>query len=339
MTTTVLGALPASSTPLDVVREWRIDELVPFLADEDPDNGLTPAQRAALDQARAQLDYATDANAMFFVPPKLTLPLVQPAFAGEHLVFVCVNQKGGAGKTTSSLELAAAWIAMGYSVRLIDADPQKAGLSVLVRPEYGDLPAAERYSLTDVMFGTQPLDMATYATRVENLYIVPSGEELTRVEYDPRAGRDSDLRKAIRKSEAPVDITIIDAPPSLGKLAVNALMAARHAIIPLKASSLDFTGMHALHKTIKSVQEDNPDLSILASVITDWSKSWMAAEIAARVRRDYPEAMIGLARHQVAVNRAGDHSLPVRAFEPSATVVADYDQLAHLLLPVKGITP
>ena len=334
MTTTLLGPLPAASKPLNVVREWRIDELVPYLVGEDPKQGLTAAQRVALDEARTLLDYATDVSAMFFAPHLLDLPLV---VVGEHMVFVCVNQKGGAGKTTTTLELAAAWVAMGYTVRVIDADPQQAGLSVLLHPDYDGIPVGQRYSLTDVMFGTQPLDEATYATRVQGLYIVPSGEDLTRVEYDPRAGRDGDLRRAIRKSQAPVDITIIDAPPSLGKLAINALIAARHAIIPLKASALDFKGMHALQATIRAVQEDaNPDLSILAAVLTDWSKSWVAAEIAARVRRDYPEAIIAPARGAVSVTTAGDHCLPVRAFDPSATTVADYDQLGRLLLPVKG---
>jgi chromosome partitioning protein len=335
MTTTVLTPLPPSAKALDVVRQWRIDELVPALVGEHPEEGLIPEQRTALEAVRAGLDFNRDASAMFFVPPGITVPTVP--FNGEHLVFVVVNQKGGAGKTTTSLELAAAWVAMGYTVRLIDADPQKAGLSALLRPDYDGIPEGERYSLTEVMFGQQPLDEATYATRVNGLYIVPSGDELTRVEYDPRAGRDGDLRRAIRKSQAPIDITIIDAPPSLGKLAINALIAAQRAVIPLKTSSLDFKGMHALQETIRAVQEDtNPDLAIVASVLTEWNKTWMAADIAARVRRDYPEAIIAPARRAASVAATGDRFLPVRAFEPTATVVADYGQLARLLLPVKG---
>jgi len=321
---TVLEPLPPAGDALDVVREWRIDELVGLLEDKD-----------ALDKALDALDYGRDLRAQMFVPPSLTVPA---PFVSGHRTYVCINQKGGAGKTTTSVELACAWVAMGYTVRVIDADPQEASLSgEWILPRYDGIPKDERYTLTDVMFGRQPLDEATYETTIHGLYLVPSGLDLSTVEYDPKAGRDGSLRTAIRKSTAPVDITIIDAPPALGKLSINALIAAHHAIVPLKVGALDKRALRELHRTIREVQEDtNPGLTVAAAVMTAWDKSRFAGQTAAQLRKDYPEAIVATARRNVKVAEAPDHNIPTRLFAPRATTTSDYDQLAHLLLPVKG---
>lgn len=325
MSVTVLEPLPPSPDVLGVVNEWRIDELLGLLEEE---------QEEQLEAALDGFEYNRDLRAQIFVPPSLAVP----AFTGQHLTFVCVNQKGGAGKTTTSLELACAWVAMGYTVRMIDADPQLASLSgSWMRAIYDGIREAERYTLTDVLFGRQPLDEATYATSVQGLYLVPSGDALSTVEYDPKAGRDGSLRTAIRKSKAPVDITIIDAPPSLGKLSINGLIAADRVIVPLKVGALDKDALKELHATIRAVQEDaNPQLAVAAAVMTCFDRSRYAGKVAAQLRRDYPEAVIAPARRNVKVAAAPDKHIPVRAFAPSATTTYDYDQLAHLLLPVKG---
>ncbi|WKK27821.1 AAA family ATPase (plasmid) [Streptomyces olivoreticuli] len=326
MSMTVLGPLPSTHDRLDVVSEWRIDEMIALLDDDE-------ALKAALEQ----LDYARDVRAQIFVPPTLAVPAT---FTGEHRTYVCINQKGGAGKTTTAMELAAAFVAMGYTVRLIDADPQEASLSgVWLLPDFDGIREADRYTLTDVLFGRQPLDEATYETRVQGLYIVPSGAHLGTVEYDPKAGRDGSLRSAIRRSKAEVDITIIDAPPALGKLSINGLIAADFAIVPLKVGALDKRALRELHQTVRAVQEDvNPNLTVAATVMTSWDKSWYAAKTAAQLRADYPEAIVATARRSVKVAEAPDHGVPVRAFAPTANTTGDYDQLARLLLPVKEHT-
>ncbi|EDY43220.2 ParA family ATPase [Streptomyces sp. SPB074] len=269
------------------------------------------------------------------MPPQLTVPV---AFTGGHRTYVCVNQKGGAGKTTTSVELAAGWVAMGYTVRLIDADPQEASLSgEWLLPDFEGIAPKDRHTLTDVLFGRQPLDEATYETSVRGLYLVPSGMDLGTVEYDPRAARDGSLRTAIRKSKAPVDITIIDAPPALGKLSINGLIAADQVLVPLRVGALDRKALQDLHRTIRRVQEDeNPDLVVAAAVMTSWDKSNYAGLVGASLRRDFPEAIIAPARRNVQVAAAADFGLPLRALHPRATTSGDYDQLARLLLPPKG---
>lgn len=326
MSMTVLGPLPPSPEALEEVREWRIDDLIDVVGRE----------KEVVNAALTKLDFDRDLRAQLFVPPELTVP---PTFTGGHRTYVCVNQKGGAGKTTTAVELAAAWVAMGYTVRIIDADPQEASLSCeWLLPTFDGIVEADRHTLTDVLFDRQPLDEATYETAIQGLYIVPSGETLATVEYDPRAARDGSLRTAIRRSKAPVDITVIDAPPALGKLSINGLIAADQVIVPLRVGALDRKALKDLHKTIRRVQEDeNPELVVAAAVMTSWDKSKYAGVVGASLRRDFPEAIVAPARRNVQVAAAADYGLPVRALQPKHTTTSsDYDQLARLLLPVKG---
>lgn len=325
MPMTVLGPLPDTVERLDVVRDWRIDELIPYL--DQP--------QEAIEAAIAKLlDYRDDLRPQLFVPPTFTLP--PAAFAG-HRTYVVVNQKGGAGKTTTSVELAAAWVAMGYTVRIIDADPQKASVTrSWLKPNFEGVPESERHTLTDVLYGRQPLDECTYETSVQGLYLVPSYEDLKHVEFDGRAARDGMLRAAIRNSAAPVDITIIDAPPELGKLSINGLVAADQIILPMQVSALDKEALSDLKTTIEGVQKmENPGLVVAAAVMTNWTQSNYAGQIAAVIRRDYPNAAVAPARRNVKVAAAPARGLPLRALSAKATTAVDYDQLAHLLLPVK----
>lgn len=278
-------------------------------------------------------------RAQHLVPP--TLVTVLPEKLTVHRTYVVVNQKGGAGKTTTAMELAATWVAMGYTVRLICADPQDASLSgAWLKALYPEgVAERDRRELADVFYGRCALDDATYYTRFQNLYLVPSTQDLGLVEFDARVGRDNALRKAIAASNAPIDITIIDSPPSLGKLSINGLTAADEVLVPLKVGALDKKGFTSLHTTIRAIQEDsNPGLAVRAAFMTAWDKSEYAREIAERVRTDYPEAAIFTIRRAVKAAQAPDHGVPIRVFEPDSTTAADYDQAGRILLQPKEIT-
>ncbi|MER5641893.1 ParA family protein [Kitasatospora sp. NPDC002227] len=271
------------------------------------------------------------------IPPTLATQL--PGKPAPHRVYVVINQKGGAGKTTTAMELAAVWVSLGYVVRVIDADHQ-ASISSWLQPLYPeDLAPGDRRELTDVFYGRCTLDQATYYTRYENLYIVPSTGELALVDLDPRVGKDNALRKAIAASQAPIDITIIDSPPALGKLSVNGLTAAHQALVPLKVGALDTRGLTKLRDTIRAVQEDtNPELVVQAAFLTAWKKSEYARTVAERVRADYPEAACFTVRESVKTAEAPDHFKPVREFDPAGTTAADYDQVGRILLAPKEVT-
>ncbi|MFJ9846329.1 AAA family ATPase [Kitasatospora sp. NPDC101155] len=303
----VLAPLPAQREPLEIVSSWDLE--IPY------------------QQFRAQ----------HLVPSSLVTLL--PEFPGITRIYVIANQKGGAGKTTTAMELAAAWVAMGYTVRVIDSDPQFS-LSGWLKPIYPeDMDPRDRRELTDVFYGRCTLDEATYYTRFKNLYVVPCTADLALVELDSRVGKDNALRKAIAASQAPIDITIIDSPPALGKLSVNGLTAANQVFVPLKVGALDTKGLTDLHTTIRAVQDDtNPSLVVRAAFLTAWKRSEYARTVAERVRTDYPEAAVFTIRESIRAAEAPDHGMPVREFDPVGTTAADYDQAGRILLAPKEIT-
>ncbi|MTE22600.1 AAA family ATPase [Streptomyces sp. TRM43335] len=254
--------------------------------------------------------------------------------------FAVVNQKGGAGKTTTAVELAAAWAADGYRVRVIDADPQEAALSAWLRPQHPE--GEEPRSLRSVFFEECTLAEATYPTRFEGIDVVPSGLDLARVEYERPVGAEKAVAAALAEDaedagSARYDVTLIDSAPSLGLVTVAALAAADEAVVPLRVGGLDVMGMASLHKTIRSVQRMlNPKLRVGMVLLTAWDKSGLARQLSERVAEDYPEVPVVPVRRSVRASEAPAAGEPVRSWAPESTVASDYAQAAGLLLAREG---
>jgi chromosome partitioning protein len=266
--------------------------------------------------------------------------LVPPAFrrATPPRVFAVVNQKGGAGKTTTTVELAAAWAAQGLRVRVIDADDQEAALSVWLLPQYPE--DGPRHSLRSVFFDECTLLEATYPTQFEGIDIVPSGLDLKRVEYDRPIGAEMALASALRQEaeahggRSPFDVTLLDGAPSLGLVTVAALTAADQVLVPLAVGGLDMKAMAALDRTITNVRaKTNPKLTVGAVFLTAWDKSGFARQLASKVSEDYPEAPVFPIRRSVRAAEAPLAEQPVRVWAPESTAAGDYGQAAGLLLP------
>lgn len=252
-------------------------------------------------------------------------------------VYVVANQKGGAGKTITTVELAAAWAAAGRRVRVIDADHQEAALSQWLLPQY---PAGDpRHSLRSVFFGECSLAEATYPTLFEGIDIVPSGVDLVRVEYERPIGAELALARALaaeaeQNGGSPYDVTLLDCAPSLSLVTVAAMSAGDDALVPLGVGGLDLKAMAALHRTILKVQEqNNPKLDVSAVFLTAWDKSGFARQLATRVSEDYPNAAIIPIRRSVRAAEAPIAEQPVRLYAPESTAAADYAQGADILLP------
>jgi chromosome partitioning protein len=265
--------------------------------------------------------------------------LVPPTFRPAELtrVFVVVNQKGGAGKTTTTVELAAAWAAAGLRVRVIDADHQEAALSLWLLPQYPK--EGPRHSLRSVFFDECSLAEATYPTLFENIDVVPSGVDLARVEYERPIGAENALAAALADEaeqaggRSPYDVTLIDAAPSLGLVTVAGLTAGDEALVPLSVGGLDMKAMASLHRTIRSVQKKtNPKLRVGAVFLTAWDKSDLARQLAAKVSEDYPEAAVFPIRRSVRAAEAPIVEQPVRLHAPKSTAAGDYDQAAGVIL-------
>ncbi|MEU2757335.1 ParA family protein [Streptomyces albidoflavus] len=266
-------------------------------------------------------------------------------------MFVVTNNKGGVGKTTTAVELAAAWAAMGLRVRLIDADPQNAAITYWLGVEYpAGLGVEERFNLRHVFLGAPvdplrpngptrevSLDEATYPTRFKNLSVVPCESDLTRVEYERTGGTDNALKFALAEAREPFDVTVIDASRTMSLVTLSCLIASDEAIIPVKPGALDAQGVLSINSTIEAIQRrENPKLRVAAILTTMWEKSDLAREVEEQAAEDYPNAIVSPIRKTTKVGEAPATGQPTRLHAPRATAVADYGQVARLLLdPVR----
>ncbi|OKJ46821.1 ParA family protein [Streptomyces sp. CB02115] len=279
---------------------------------------------------REWTEAANRLRARVLLPAAFAAPA--PILPGEHRVFMVFNRKGGAGKTTTTLELACAWAAMGYSVRVLDCDPQDAGLSGWLEPVYPEgMAVANRKTLKDVLYGKAGLDEATYFTRYTNIYIVPSYEDCAVAEYDPSVSSERILRRAIKQSEAPVDITIVDCPPKIGKLSTYTLAIGGKIIVPSQVSALDAKSGESLRQAITDAQDDY-DVETVAAVLTAWDATNIAKSVGNQMAVDYPGALVCPVRKTVDARTAPDQMKSIREFAPRSTTTRDFDQLGRLLV-------
>ena len=248
----------------------------------------------------------------------------------------CTNQKGGVGKTTTVVNLATYLALLGDRVLVIDLDPQGNATS-----GFGIDRAAVEGSIYDTLIDGRPLSELHVATAVDGLRLVPSSISLAgaEVELAPVAGRERRLGRAVEQERDAWDWILIDCPPSLGLLTVNALTGADAVLVPIQCEYYALEGLTQLIATINLVRDDlNPDLEISGVVLTMFdARTNLSSEVAAEVRRHLHGAVFEtIVPRSVRLSEAPSHGLPIALYRPDSKGADAYARLAQELRARRG---
>jgi len=243
------------------------------------------------------------------------------------VIYAVANQKGGVGKTTTTVNLAACLADMGASVLLVDLDPQANASSGLgFRGDDGA-------TIADVILDGVPMRDAIRATKIPNLDIVRSHADLSSaaIELPGREGRERVLQHALAAVRDDYDYVFIDCPPSLDLLAVNALTAADRLIIPVQCEYYALEGLSRLMETIMGVRAHlNPHLGLGGLLLTMHdSRTRVSGDVVAEVRRHFPDVVFAtVVPRNVRITEAPSFGEPVTRYDPNCVGAQAYIAVA-----------
>lgn len=243
-------------------------------------------------------------------------------------IIACANQKGGVGKTTTVVNLATELALSGERVLVLDLDPQGNATS-----GFGIDRSALPLSLYDAVIGTAAISAVVVPTAVDGVQLVPASVALAGAEVD-LAGQDQRERRLARvlgELPAAYDYVVLDCPPSLGLLTVNALTAADAVLIPTQCEYYALEGLSQLIATLNLVRDNlNPALAIKGVVLTMYdARTNLSADVAAEVRRHLGAAVLEtVIPRSVRLSEAPSFGLPVAIYRPDSKGAIAYRELA-----------
>ena len=247
-------------------------------------------------------------------------------------IIAIANQKGGVGKTTTSVNLAACVAAAGRRVLLIDADPQGNATSGL-----GLDKNAIEHSVYDVFINEYGIDDVVQRTMLDTLWLVPSNIQLAgaEVELVTMMAREQVLKNALRPARDAYDYIFIDCPPSLGLLTLNALNAADTLLVPIQCEFYALEGLSQLMSTVRLVRKNlNPALDVEGVVLTMFdSRTNLSVQVVEEVRKFFRNKVYQtIIPRSVRLSEAPSFGLPVIRYAPRSSGAAAYTALANELL-------
>jgi chromosome partitioning protein len=283
--------------------------------------------------------------------PEILEPSVAPApvaaerrdAGGQALprIMAVANQKGGVGKTTTTVNLAAALAEAGYRTLVVDLDPQgnaSTGLGINIR----DL----QLSMYDVIIHEAPIDDTIEATAMKNLFVAPSSLDLAGAEIElvPAFSRELRLRHALESVADDYDYMLIDCPPSLGLLTVNGLAAAKEVLVPIQCEYYALEGLGQLLRNVSLVQRNlNQALVVSTFVCVMYdARTKLADQVVTEVRDHFGDKVCRIViPRTVRLSEAPSYGQPILAFDPRSRGAIAYRELAREVSggPMEAGTP
>jgi len=251
-----------------------------------------------------------------------------PARAALPRIIAVANQKGGVGKTTTTVNLGACLAELGYRTLVVDLDPQgnaTTGLGIDNR--------SVGSSMYDVVMREEPLENCIEPSAVKNLFVAPASLDLAGAEIElvPAFSRENRLRRAVHRVIDDYDYVLIDCPPSLGLLTVNGLSAADEVLVPIQCEYYALEGLGQLLRNVDLVKRNlNPGLEVSTIVCVMYdARTKLAEQVVTEVREHFGDKVCRtVVPRSVRLSEAPSYGQPIITFDPSSRGATAYRNVA-----------
>ena len=257
----------------------------------------------------------------------MELPPSLPTPQGRARVVTVINQKGGVGKTTTVINIAAQIALRGFRVLVIDSDSQGNCATGL-----GVDKSKVKNTTRDLILSPETAVDSRHATAVENLHIIVGDRSLIGLEQEMmrQLGREKRMKEALQPLLAHYDLVLIDTPPSLGLVTINALVASDGILVPVQTEYFALEGLALLSGTIREVRSLlNERLGVDGVLLTMHSQTLLNKQVAGEVLDNFPDLVLRPAiRRNVRLAEAPSHGIPIHLHDPSSPGGKDYQDIA-----------